>query len=1572
MSDLPAACLQCGTPCGPADACVGHQGDGDTGDAWWSDGIGMENGGNPPAKSPHSTPPCRLCIHCLAARVRALTFGGPLEDAAARSRAAARFDFAALLRREGHVTVPFNADNDGNGGDDGKAGGSGVVVFEDHDVMRLLAGRDDEAATRFFANTLFAAERAQQAANLELRILDILRQGSAAGVQDADTGRIIAPAARESRRAALIAALPGSQMCTRCGFGPVLPPSAAQGASADTSCVRCCGVGQRPWDGRLPHETDACDIASADAGNDAGGKMLSEWSLAKNQSALARENLPAGTVVVCPNPAANPRRANGTDTAFASCAMWSGFRRGNDPHDLATGRIGGNPNTNAVRRGNDSSSASVCLLGVVVGPDDTDDRVKFQGRVKVRTENGFLLLLDPQTLMPVHAGAGLRVWVRMKVAPEERGDAAGGGGDDEAALAGGWVLAGNALAPPTNGSLRGGVRGFWSIGGCCPSMSNLVSAGRGPQDARWVVTQPDSVVLRQRPSLDSPAQSPTPLDTGVMLLQDCSASPAIVVHDGIGADSNDSNNGSNSNASINPIIAAVLGHSGQWRSAPGQPAHGPVIRGAHWSCCGATSHAAHCTDGPVSVGTRVLVCRECTKPIFKMDGRNIEERYNHYAPFLGLPEQRTDVGVVTGAADAAGFYRVRIPRRSGENGNDDDGGGGSALDEAVSRKAMLPLRLNDADREVLLAAARGASVSRSMSAQLQQIQGLYPDREKGLVYAVPSKHEERNEPEILCYFAKARILQREDGSCHRVQQKLVQVEILSAHQDCHTAPTQTMHLPDTWKAFARGAKQLLLAAARRERHEKVQSNPDVPYPLETALQRAERAFSSTEKELRSKVTAINKTAQDIHQAVNEAAKSVQLAQKGKEEQRANLKKNPLYERFVDAYERASSTVPGTDGAGDANEVSDAVSSALLSELQDKRNRLSIDSAHARSVLRGLAYVSAIWSTDAQSETRSYQVEKELSIESCVSGPAFGEALFGTARYPPRDAATAFVASLAKLHAWLLLADDCMDTQRARWAFGMLDHLLQSLPDPEEAAKRGKAIYGTLWQFLEDLLVMRKALYGNGPRALLPKEEISPAEACTLVLTLSQMAQTSANVIKRKDLTEVRCFAHPPPHMIECVAGLFMLLTGPIAKASGGNYAKLHDIVKNASDWRFVKKHLVGNDRNFVQQLHELIQQTTAAPLAESGPLPEHWAALEKHIERCPAAFDVYNMRRISVLTWRICEIIQNLRHVRRLRRELSSVPAAELERAARNTSGESKQAPSLAELDADTMAFRRAGGALADSVRRVKTETQRLVKTQSRMQGVQEELDKVRAVCDQMRADIEVILKRGVTREQDQVRCVIIMRRTSGPPRPRRNDDTSDEEGQAGWNGSAGGGRFSHNGWSRVGTVYNQATYMAAFRAGMLANDGRTLLVCAPYQQGMFGARGRPGPAVPGAVTKDRLRNRPMCEGDSQFPGLLLGERVEVKVKSRRRRRFRPGQGDCGRIAAITRTDEADSDEAGFDGDAKAAPASSYRYSVRLDKDAFGAVLVENVDAKNIYWLPWVGDGCHDPYIENLTSSEEE
>ena len=150
-----------------------------------SDDLGAGSDGSADGSPPAAT--YRLCAPCLASRVRALTFGGSLEDTRQRSRAQAQglFDFAALLRRKGHIVcaVPKGS------GADSDRDGSRTVRFEDHDVMRLLAGHDDEAAKRFFANHLFAAERAQQVTNVELRAAEILRRGSAAGIQDADTGR---------------------------------------------------------------------------------------------------------------------------------------------------------------------------------------------------------------------------------------------------------------------------------------------------------------------------------------------------------------------------------------------------------------------------------------------------------------------------------------------------------------------------------------------------------------------------------------------------------------------------------------------------------------------------------------------------------------------------------------------------------------------------------------------------------------------------------------------------------------------------------------------------------------------------------------------------------------------------------------------------------------------------------------------------------------------------------------------------------------------------------------------------------------------------------------------------------------------------------------------------------------------------------------------------------------------------------------------------------------------------------------------------------------------------------------
>ena len=388
-------------------------------------------------------------------------------------------------------------------------------------------------------------------------------------------------------------------MCLRCGFGPLI-------CSTDTSCTRCCFDGSSagidtkeeeedhaarrwimPWDGRLPHETDACDVTN---GND----LLTVWSLAKN-NAFNQENLPGGTVVVLRNPAASTRLAKDADAAPARCvAMPSGFRRANGPNEVSSL---GDPSTNTLRNG-PSWMASEFILGVVVERDGADDQAELRDRVKVRAENGFLLLQDPHKLMPVRADNGARVWVRMKVAPEERGDAdstaaAHQDGEDldyETAPASGWMLIGNALAPrgddsgksdgssgvdssdgssvgDSSGNISGDRRNIplsslFSLGGCCPSMSNLLSARcEDPQDARWIVVRPDTVLLRQRPSMDSPAaQSSSPLAVGTMLRQDitCSASSSSVfIEESGGGDENTSND---------TVIASLLGHAGTWRS----------------------------------------------------------------------------------------------------------------------------------------------------------------------------------------------------------------------------------------------------------------------------------------------------------------------------------------------------------------------------------------------------------------------------------------------------------------------------------------------------------------------------------------------------------------------------------------------------------------------------------------------------------------------------------------------------------------------------------------------------------------------------------------------------------------------------------------------------------------------------------------------------------------------------------------------------------------------------------------------------------------------------------------------
>ena len=287
-------------------------------------------------------------------------------------------------------------------------------------------------------------------------------------------------------------------------------------------------------------------------------------------------------------------------------------------------------------------------------------------------------------------------------------------------------------------------------------------------------------------------------------------------------------------------------------------------------------------------------------------------------------------------------------------------------------------------------------------------------------------------------------------------------------------------------------------------------------------------------------------------------------------------------------------------------------------------------------------------------------------------------------------------------------------------------------------------------------------------------------------------------------------------------------------------------------------------------------------------------------------------------------------------------------------------------MGADTAAFRRSVSGLAAGVRLVEEETELWSETKARnitrMQDAEKALQKAKISHAQARADVQAELDRGVTRDQDRVCGVIIMRRTKHAPRPRgRYWDHQDED--TGWNGTTTGDRFAHNGWSRVGHVYDQSTYAAAFRDGTFANDNRTLLVCAPYKHGMFGARGKPG-TVPGAETKSRLRRWPMCKVDPNFR-LLLGERVEVSGEVRRKGRFMPGTGSCGRIAAITRAFRPeDSGEAG--------EVRPIKYAVRLDKDDYGAVLVENVDPERVYWLPYVEDGCRDPFLSVAEEEEEE
>jgi hypothetical protein len=481
------------------------------------------------------------------------------------------------------------------------------------------------------------------------------------------------------------------------------------------------------------------------------------------------------------------------------------------------------------------------------------------------------------------------------------------------------------------------------------------------------------------------------------------------------------------------------------------------------------------------------------------------------------------------------------------------------------------------------------------------------------------------------------------------------------------------------------------------------------------------------------------------------------------------------------------------------------------------------------------------------------------------------------------------------------------------------------------------------------------------------------------------SKTRLQSLRRVDMMEVRHYKRPPAHVVECLAGLFMLLSGLAVRDSAGknrgDYPKLKDIVKNCSDWGFVQALLGGNEAHVSRHLRELVESADLV----CDRTTEHWAALEDHIERFPASFDFQTMRRKNTFTGCVCKIMRNLLHLRRLQRELESclesetAPMTRPEIAAAIVAawekGNEKSKHELeasssdtlkkvsGELDADTAAFRRSVSGLAACVRLVDEENERWNETKARnmtrMQQAEKALKQAQVSHAQARADVQAQLDRGVTRDQDRVRGVIIMRRTNHAPRPRgRHSDDSDED--TGWNGTAAGDRFAHNGWSRVGHVYDQSTYAAAFRDEMFANDNRTLLVCAPYKQGMFGARGKPG-TVPGAETKSRLRRRPMCEGDPKFR-LLLGERVEVREKARgkkarRRGTFTPGTGSCGRIAAITHAfDPKDWGEAG--------EVRPMLYAVRLDKDDYGAVLVENVSPERVFWLPYVEDGCRDPLVD--------
>ena len=553
--------------------------------------------------------------------------------------------------------------------------------------------------------------------------------------------------------------------------------------------------------------------------------------------------------------------------------------------------------------------------------------------------------------------------------------------------------------------------------------------------------------------------------------------------------------------------------------------HGPVVRCAHWTCCGAKSRTAHCTLGPVSVGTKVLVCREHAT-------RLKEPTTSKHNP---ARRQTSHVGVVTGnAADVTGrrCYRVRIiPRFSSRR--EDARDGRESLDEVVARKDMLPLRLSRFDRELLLAAARNASVSaRGLSTRLKNFQNLYPRREEALVYTVKATSKDGESAtevvhgygdQVVCQFPKYRLLQREDGSIHRIEKTSIQADIVSAHEDVHTAPTRAMRLPDTWEAFACGAKRLF--CWRRQlgvRDGKRRWGEIWARPIRFRPRLCEGHVAGVIAQRRS----CDQSFANFEEATEECRAADSEAGRGSSGPRIFRSALPRNEERSDSL-AVCQRVQARIECHTRDEYSSCPRQCrhrlrsrlrrvrgLLSELDDQRNGIIVDDAYSLSVLRGLICLSIIWSEDADSETRFYQAQREFFAEFCSSRASFSIAMFGASARAKKQNAAAFVASLAKLPACLLLADKSLDTGRARWAFGMLDRLLRQSPsDPEVAGpSRTKPFFLALGRFLEGVLVMRKALFG--PRALMPMTRKTPNEILQIMSDLMDDSKACLNSLKK--------------------------------------------------------------------------------------------------------------------------------------------------------------------------------------------------------------------------------------------------------------------------------------------------------------------------------------------------------------------------------------------------------------------------------------------------------------------------